>query len=48
MADDIDMVEGEELVEPQEATGIIGTIMARFRDAESGRQTRRRTVAKSV
>jgi len=41
MADDIDMDEGEEMVdvpEAQEATGITGTIMARFRDAEQGRQ----------
>lgn len=39
MADDIDM--GEEMIdvpEAQEATGITGTIMARFRDAEQGRQ----------
>jgi hypothetical protein len=40
MADEFDN-EGEEMVEvpeAREATGIVGTIMARFRDAESGRR----------
>ena len=40
MADEFDN-EDEEMVEvpeAREATGIVGTIMARFRDAESGRR----------